>query len=346
MLQAPTMTPTQLDPYPDAWYALAASRDLAPGEVQAHTLCGEEVVLYRTESGVVHASQAHCPHLGAHLGRGGVVVGENLRCPFHGFEFGKDGSCRKAYGKSTKTGRGRLKQLQVLDRNGWILVWSGQSEPGWAPEALDMADWSPVHVHDWTLTSHPQEISENSVDVGYFTAVHGFSKVQELEAAHTKGPLLQATYAMERPNPFHRRLAPIRTTFTARVWGLGYSQVDIHVKNYDLRTRLFVLPQPIEGNQVRLRVAMSTLDLRLSRSTQRLSRIPGPIWRRLTGLINKRAGDEAAMDVENDFEIWTHKVWIPRPALASCDGPIGKYRAWCRQFYPQQADVQKVRLVG
>ena len=30
---------------------------------------------------------AHCPHMGAHLGFGGRVVGEAIRCPMHGFSF-------------------------------------------------------------------------------------------------------------------------------------------------------------------------------------------------------------------------------------------------------------------
>lgn len=327
----------ELDPYPDAWYALGPSRDLAPGEVQSHTLCGQEVVAYRTASGAARVVQAHCPHLGAHLGRGGRVVGEHLKCPFHGFEFGRDGACRKAYGAPVRAGGGRIQSLPVLDRNGWILVWWGESAPQWEPEALDLQEWSPLRVHEWTLPSHPQEVSENSVDIGHFKAVHGFTEIREVAPARAEGPLLQATYAMERPNPFHRRLAPIRTTFTARVWGLGYSQVDIHVENYDLRSRLFVLPQPVSDGDLRLRVAMSTLDLRHSRAVPSRVRLPGRIWRRLTGLVNHRAGDEAAADVENDFDIWAHKVWVPRPALARGDGPIGRYRAWCRQFYPAAA---------
>jgi len=36
------------------------------------------------EVGVTHA---FCPHMGAHLGMGGVVVGNSLQCPFHGWSF-------------------------------------------------------------------------------------------------------------------------------------------------------------------------------------------------------------------------------------------------------------------
>jgi hypothetical protein len=33
------------------------------------------------------------------------------------------------------------------------------------------------------------------------------------------------------------------------------------------------------------------------------------------------------------FEVWRHKRFASRPALAAGDGPIGLYRQWTRQFY-------------
>ena len=38
-------------------------------------------------------------------------------------------------------------------------------------------------------------------------------------------------------------------------------------------------------------------------------------------------------DARQDFAIWQHKRYLSAPALAAGDGPIGKYRAWARQFY-------------
>ena len=40
------------------------------------------------------AVDAYCPHLGANMAAGGVVKGDCIECPFHGWQFeGHDGTC-------------------------------------------------------------------------------------------------------------------------------------------------------------------------------------------------------------------------------------------------------------
>ncbi|MGH2503641.1 MAG: Rieske 2Fe-2S domain-containing protein [Ktedonobacterales bacterium] len=58
-------------PIPNSWYAVAFSADLRPGAVVARTLAEHDIVLFRTRGGTACALDAHCPHLGAHLGIGG-----------------------------------------------------------------------------------------------------------------------------------------------------------------------------------------------------------------------------------------------------------------------------------
>lgn len=50
--------------------------------------------MFRTPEGKVHIMDAYCPHLGANMGLGGVVRGDCLECPFHGWQFdGNSGKC-------------------------------------------------------------------------------------------------------------------------------------------------------------------------------------------------------------------------------------------------------------
>jgi len=61
-------------PYPDGWYCLAFSDELAPGQIRSETFVGEEVVVFRTESGEVAVTDAYCSHIGSHVGYGGDMT--------------------------------------------------------------------------------------------------------------------------------------------------------------------------------------------------------------------------------------------------------------------------------
>ncbi|MCB9751384.1 MAG: Rieske 2Fe-2S domain-containing protein [Myxococcales bacterium] len=56
---------------PAGWYCVSFSHELAPGQVRRVHYFKRELVLYRTRAGRARLVDAHCPHLGAHLGRGG-----------------------------------------------------------------------------------------------------------------------------------------------------------------------------------------------------------------------------------------------------------------------------------
>ena len=54
-------------PIPDGWFAVAFSKDLIAGEVKRIRYFDEELVLFRTRSGVPRVLDGYCAHLGAHL---------------------------------------------------------------------------------------------------------------------------------------------------------------------------------------------------------------------------------------------------------------------------------------
>ena len=105
------------------WYVVAASDEIAPGTVLGRRYFDRELAIYRSRSGVVSVVDAHCPHMGAHLGRVGRVEGELLRCGFHGFKFDGTGTCvATAYGSPPPQGA-RLTKWEVREQNGYILSW-------------------------------------------------------------------------------------------------------------------------------------------------------------------------------------------------------------------------------
>ena len=79
--------------YPRGWFVIGVSAELGSGEVRPIKYFGRDMVLYRGESGSAIVHDAFCPHLGAHLGHGGTVVGESIQCPFHAWRFDETGKC-------------------------------------------------------------------------------------------------------------------------------------------------------------------------------------------------------------------------------------------------------------
>jgi phenylpropionate dioxygenase-like ring-hydroxylating dioxygenase large terminal subunit len=86
---APARLP--LPDWPLGWYAVARAVDLPRGGVRRVKLAENEVVLFRTATGVPGAIDAYCPHMGAHLAHG-RVTGEHLQCALHCWRIGVDGA--------------------------------------------------------------------------------------------------------------------------------------------------------------------------------------------------------------------------------------------------------------
>ena len=82
----------------DAWYIAAEPYELKNGPI-ARTLLNERLVLFRTERGEFAALADKCPHRFVELSRG-RVIGEHLRCAYHGAEFRRDGSCAAIPGQN------------------------------------------------------------------------------------------------------------------------------------------------------------------------------------------------------------------------------------------------------
>ena len=157
---------------------------------------GEELVVYRTNSGKAAVSDAFCPHLGANFARGGKIIGEEIQCPFHGFRFDCSGACT-ATGYGTKPPpTAKLKQWHVDERNGLISVfYHAQGEaPDWFLPSMDMDGWTDFKTVTYDLNSHPQETTENIADIGHFEWIHGYDNVAVESKTELEGPVIRVKY--------------------------------------------------------------------------------------------------------------------------------------------------------
>ena len=307
---------------PRGWFAVAFRRELRGDRVLTRRVNGRELVVFRTAGGVAAALDPICPHLGAHLGVGGEVRGDTLRCPFHGFRFDAAGVCT-ATGYGTEPPNGlAVGAWPVIERTGAVLVWSDPDggAPTWEPPEVDETSWSTWRTRLIELRGHPQETNENAADVGHLAVVHGYRRLETIEPLRTEGPTLRATYAMVRPWRAGGR-AGMRARFDIAAHGLGYSLVDVSVPALRLRTRHLVLATPTDRGRLALRIGLSAR-----------TPLPGRTGRLARELVATAAMPAFAHDVHQDVPIWHAKEHLERPRLAKGDGPIGRYRQWARQF--------------
>lgn len=320
-------------PYPSGWSALAFSDELRPGAVLTRPLAGRDVVLYRLRSGALRAIDPYCPHLGAHLGLA-KVEGDDLVCPFHFFAFGPDGACvRTGYG--TPPPKARLEPLPVREANGAVFVWrhhDGRS-PDWFVPDWHTIGHRPARHAAWELAGHAQEVIENSVDLGHFATLHGWAR------AEMGAPVTYDKTTFHVSMKAHES-APVVGEFVVDVevdgYGLACLHADMYASRLGLRMCTMVMPTAIAPNRMQFR--------QLNRIAFREpSRLPAPLARAVSRtaarLLEGPVFRSSSAFTAADFPIWNHKRYQQPPRLAQGDGPIGPFRRWARQFYPQPDDA-------
>jgi nitrite reductase/ring-hydroxylating ferredoxin subunit len=300
------------------------SDELAPGKVLARKFMGQEVTLFRTQAGQAHAVDSYCPHLGAHFGYGAKVQGEVLQCAFHGFQFDGTGACVRTGYDSPIPPKAKLRTWPLREQNGFLLVYHhvDGEPPQWEVPPVDTGGWTPLIYKSFTLNDHPQETTENSVDLGHFAYVHQYRQPRTLKEFEATGAFLSTGYAVRRAlRLFGLEVGEYDFSFETQIHGLGYSLVNVSVPLFRVTARLWVLPTSIDADRLTLRLALRMKKWRSLPGALASSVVAHTI---LNGFVN---------DAGQDFPIWENKRYTQPPALAKGDGPIGKYRQWAKQFY-------------
>jgi len=314
------MSTYELPPFPNGWFHVAWSDELARGEVRPLEAFGRQLVLLRDEEGEARVYDAFCPHLGAHLGVGGRVEGKNLRCPFHAWLFGPDGGCVEVPYAKRVPPKAKLEAWRVAEANGVVMVWhhAEGAEPDHEipsfPEIGD-AEWTPLEKRQWRIRTHSHEMGENQVDRAHFRYIHGTVDVPECQ-----GEPGGRVFKVYQKTPLRTPRGIVEGKIDVTAYGYGVSFVRF---SGIVDTLLVACVTPLDGEVVEANFAFTVKHLGNAEAT-------AGVGKALIADIEKQ--------MREDTPIWENKLYRSKPMLCDGDGPIGAYRRWARQFYSEPVD--------
>lgn len=322
-------------PLPFGWFQVLYSHELAVGESKPLDYFDQELVAFRTESGVVRVLDAYCPHMGAHLGygihenagAGAAVVGENIVCPFHGWQYNGEGRCAHIpYATNLPPRVAREEEVirpwHVREVNQCILVWYHPqgAEPIFEPEPVEEAsadneEWGEIKSFTWDIDTHMQEIGENAVDTVHFHYVHGTNDIPDVQQLEFSGYTRYGHLKTRQPTP----KGVIEGAIENRNIGPGLAFVRFSGL---CDTLLMANLTPVSREHTRAMYAF--IQKKVDGKTQE-------------GGIADAIIANICQQMEEDQIIWSHKKYFEKPLLCDGDGPFGKFRKWYGQFLLEES---------
>jgi vanillate O-demethylase monooxygenase subunit len=156
------------------WYAAALPQELGATPL-ARTICGEPIVMFRTESGKPAALADRCPHRYAPLSAG-RCAGETIACGYHGIEFDPSGACALIPHQEHIPDRMRVRAYPLVERWGWAWIWLGDpaaADPDAIPafEWFGQPEWRSFHRH-YYVKANWELCADNLLDLSHTPFIH------------------------------------------------------------------------------------------------------------------------------------------------------------------------------
>jgi len=310
-----------LPSYTRGWFALGWSEDLRVGQVKKVRQFGQEFTMFRGEDRVAGVIDDVCPHLGAHFSEGGTVQGNCVRCPYHHWQFGRDGACQSIPYSQKVPVKARVRAYAVVERYGMIFMYRDQAggRPDYElPTIEDFAEdeFERPARYEFAIRVHGQDIMENSVDSAHFRAVHGHqTPINDFRA---EGKELRISQRVTQ----RRFFTELRAHLEFHMIEPGFHYVHFPEVVRKMRALVFSSIVPIDEQ---------TTNHRLSIWVNKVP-IPG-----LSRLIRHFVLAEMMRTYHEDMQIWESKEYLPHPVLCDGDGAIIKLRRWYSQFFEEPA---------
>ena len=329
---------------PSGWYFCEESKNIAATHVVRKELFGQVIVLWRTQSGVLHISDATCPHMGSDLGKLGRVQGEHLKCFSHDYTFDGAGNCVKTHFKTPPCRtQNVLYSWPVHEIGGFVMVWydAHRAQPPWSiPESIfDTTHKGPFVRSQFTFDVSVDILNQDNFDVGHLYKWHELKNVVSSKAT-CDGPTISVVHDFTRHSIFFQKPLPgllkilsqeITSRYGSTLYGHGLTYSYIDLQKFDFHVQDFIFATPISSHRTLYTTFLRRIlpDPHKKESLQKriLNAAFHPI---LFRLFLRRLRKE---HLTEGHGYWENRSHVSNPILTNEERTlIDPYQKWCRQF--------------
>ena len=239
------------------WQPVALVDELqGPRPLKPVRLFGQDLVLFRDDTGRHGLLDRNCPHRGADLAFGRLEDG-GLRCAFHGWLFDTQGQCLQTPAEPASSklcARIRQRAYPVVEKNGILFAWLGEATPGAFP-AFDcfIAPDAYTFAFKGFLECNWLQALEVGIDPAHASYLHRFFEDEDTSGSYGKQfrgasadsnmPITRVLREFDRPE-----ISVERTDYGMRLIALRrISDADSHVRVTNLMfPQAFVIPMSAE----------------------------------------------------------------------------------------------------
>tara|TARA_R110002110_G_scaffold205066_2_gene416804 strand:+ start:8054 stop:9142 length:1089 start_codon:yes stop_codon:yes gene_type:complete len=317
--------------FPRGWFIVAESSELDKGPM-AVRFFGQDLALYRGESGKPVLLDAYCAHMGTHLTasttcmivkNGEQIEGDSIRCPYHGWRYSPEGDVDDIpYSEGPYPKSASIRSYPVVDNMGCVMAWYDPDgrEPDYDAPFLQQWDdpqwvrWELDHLGE--LPVHPQEILDNMADVRHLGPTHG------APSEYFENEFKDHIVVQRQGGPMQLYNTYLYTT----TWYTGPG--------------ILLSKQVFGGNEIMELIANTPVDDGISKCWHGILFKGAASPASAEDTAAARQAQAGALEAFSaDFNVWQYK----RPALKimqlKTDGPFRTVRKWYSQFYAEADTV-------
>jgi phenylpropionate dioxygenase-like ring-hydroxylating dioxygenase large terminal subunit len=164
--------------YINFWYPVGLSEEINNEAPTRVSLLGMNFVAFRDKDGTPHVISDTCVHRGGALGIG-KIQGDNVECPYHGWQFAGSGECKVIPSMPDQKipGRAKVDSYPTQEKYGIVFAFLGDEPeetriPLYEIENYDADGWRANKVKVFDVGAYYERSMENGLDPAHNEFVH------------------------------------------------------------------------------------------------------------------------------------------------------------------------------